>query len=31
MSGQTKASAASSGVPENGTFEERVAAALGAV
>ena len=31
MSGQTKAPAASSGVPENGTFEERVAAALGAV
>lgn len=31
MSGQTKASAASSGVPENGTFEERVAAALSAV
>ena len=31
MSGQTKAPAASSGIPENGTFEERVAAALGAV
>lgn len=31
MSGQTKAPAASSGVPENASFEERVAAALGAV
>ncbi len=31
MSGQTKAPAASSGVPENGSFEERVAAALGAM
>ena len=31
MSGQTKAPAASSGVPESGSFEERVNAALGAV
>jgi hypothetical protein len=31
MSGQTKAPAASSGVPESGSFEERVNAALGMV